>query len=108
MSGSTPLETLRELEVALHQPKVRSAPAKLGELLHPAFREYGRSGAIYTRAQVLAEFTVHEQTYTVWSQDFLVEQLAEGLVLLTYRSAHVSESNELEHYTNRSSLWQLT
>jgi hypothetical protein len=105
---ATLFETLRELEVALHQPQVRSQTAKLGELLHPDFREFGRSGATYTRAQILAECAAHQQTYTVWSQDFVVEQLAEGLALLTYRSAHVGESQELERHTNRSSLWQLT
>jgi hypothetical protein len=108
MSALPLLETLRELEIAVHQPKVWSDPAGLDELLHPAFHEFGRSGASDTRAEVLAEFAGHEQTYTVWFQDIVVEQVGEGLALLTHRSAHVNASGQLERHTNRSSLWQLT
>jgi hypothetical protein len=70
MEASGLLATLRELEIALHQPEVRSDPERLGALLHPQFREVGRSGAEYTRAAVLQEFEAAVQAYRVWSQDF--------------------------------------
>jgi uncharacterized protein YndB with AHSA1/START domain len=102
------LDTLRTLEVALHQPEVRSDLARLERLLHESFRESGRSGRTYTRAEVLAEFSREPQAYEVWPQDFQLQPLSEGLALLTYRSAHVKSDGALERYTNRSSLWQLT
>jgi len=50
------LHTLRTLEIALHQAHVRADAVRLGQLLHLCFRDFGRSGAEYSRAQVLAEF----------------------------------------------------
>lgn len=102
------LETLRELERRLHRPEVRSDACALDQLLHPAFHEFGRSGATFTRHEVLVEFSESPQDYAVWSQDFKSEELQPGVVLLTYRSAHVTESGELERHTLRASLWLLT
>jgi hypothetical protein len=102
------LDTLRTLEVELHQPEVRSDRRRLDRLLHERFREFGRSGRAYTKAEILSEFSHEQQTYEVWSQDFKLEPLSECLALLTYRSAHISIDGELEQHTNRASLWQLT
>ena len=102
------LDTLRKLEVEMHQPHVRADHRKLTQLLHPKFFEVGRSGTVYSRDSVLAEFSNHPQSYRVWSQDFQIELLTEGLALLTYRSAHVADDGTLERYTQRASLWQST
>jgi hypothetical protein len=102
------LDTLRKLEVESHQPQVRTNHRKLARLLHPNFFEVGRSGARYSRASVLAEFSDHPPSYTVWSQDFQVESLKSDLALLTYRSAHVAEDGTLERHTLRASIWQST
>jgi hypothetical protein len=108
MDAKVLLDTLRTLEVALHQPAVRSDRRKLDRLLRDRFREFGRSGGIYTKAEIVTEFAHHPRTYEVWSQDFRVEPLSEGLALLTYRSAHINGDGELDRHTNRSSLWRLT
>jgi len=102
------LDTLQKLEVELHHPHLRGDHRKLMQLLHPNFFEVGRSGAVYSRDSVLAEFSNHPQSYRVWSQDFRIERLTEGLALLTYRSAHVADDGTLERYTRRVSLWQST
>jgi hypothetical protein len=106
--GTVLLETLRTLEVELHQPTVRDQTARLAELLHPEFREYGRSGASYTRADILEKLPSEPGTTMVWSQDFEVVQLTDEIALLTYRSAHIGEGGSLHHHANRSSLWQRT
>src|SRR5215510_15421687 len=108
MEAAELLAKLRELEVVLHQPGVRSDRAKLGELLHPQFREFGRSGAEYGREDVLREFEANPPSYEVWSQDFRIEELAPGVALVTYRSAHLRADGRLDRYTNRASVWQLT
>jgi hypothetical protein len=102
------LETLRALEVALHQPSVRRDRGQLDRLLHPSFREFGRSGRTYDRAEMLAELPQEQQPAEIWSQDFTLQLLAEGSVLLTYRSANVIADGTLERHANRSSVWQLT
>jgi hypothetical protein len=108
MNVSALLDTLRKLEVETHRPRVRSDHRKLERLLHPNFFEVGCSGTLYSRASVLAEFSTHPQSYEVWSQDFQIESLAEGLALLTYRSAHLADNGTLERHTRRASLWQST
>jgi hypothetical protein len=102
------LPTLRRLELALHQPALRASAAGLAALLHPAFREFGRSGAVYTREAMLAHLPAGaEPAPAIWAQDFAVEPLGEGVALLTYRSAHVGPGGQLERHTNRASVWQL-
>lgn len=101
-------EVLRELETRLHQPGIRRDRAALGALLHPCFHEFGRSGDTFTREQTLAEFDEQPQSYEIWAQSYEVQELTQDLALLTYKSAHLNSEGQLERYTNRSSLWQLT
>ena len=70
MPGEDLLAHLRDLEVALHQPGVRSNIVRLDELLHQSFAEFGRSGASYTRADILSELFKERPLEEVWSQDF--------------------------------------
>ena len=102
------LEALKELEASLHDPEVRSSAGRMGELLHSSFREFGRSGATYTREAILDHVSSDGQQPAIWAQEFQLEVLSEDLALLTYRSGHIAEGGELQHHTNRSSLWQLT
>ena len=108
MSVSTLLDILRKLEVETHQPHVRADHSQLARILHPNFIEVGRSGIVYSRDSVLAEFMNHPPSYRVWSQDFHLERLGEGVALLTYRTAHVADDGTLERHTMRASLWQST
>jgi hypothetical protein len=102
------LHDLRELEVALHQPNVRRDRARLDELLHEDFQEFGRSGRSYTKAEVLKHLPEELSPAAVWSQDFKLSVLAEALALLTYRSAHADANGSLSRHTLRSSVWQRT
>src|SRR5262245_49039255 len=108
MDAAALLETLRSLEMALHQPEVRGDRGRLDALLHARFREFGRSGRTYEKREVLDEFSGQPQTYKVWSQEYRVESLAEDVALLTYKSAHIGNDGSLERHTNRSSLWVQT
>jgi len=108
MNATVLLDTLRELEVETHQAHVRGDSIRLGEFLHPNFFEIGCSGAIYSRDEVLAEFSNCLPPYRVWSQDFGMESLTEQLALLTYKAAHISAAGTLERHTLRASLWQRT
>ncbi len=64
------LQELRELEVALHQPQVRSDAGRIDELLHESFVEFGRSGRSYDKAHVLWELPAEQISEAIWSQDF--------------------------------------
>jgi hypothetical protein len=99
------LEMLRELEVELHQLDTRRNRARLGALLHPDFREFGRSGREYSRQDVLSEFADVAEYASVESKGYRLNIWAPGAALLTYVSAHRDGAGELSHYTLRSSLW---
>ncbi|OYU44543.1 MAG: DUF4440 domain-containing protein [Burkholderiales bacterium PBB4] len=101
-------DTLRDLEVLLLAPEVRRQAEQLELLLHPGFREFGRSGAHYARQGIVLSLSHASVQPDIWSQDFSMELLSEGVALLTYKSAHQDASGQLERHTLRSSIWQHT
>lgn len=100
-------QSLQALECELHQPKTRADIGRLAELLHPEFREFGRSGRSYTRAEILAQLTSETQLVIVHAQDFQLTALSDQVYLLSYRSAHLAPDGGLEHHTQRASIWRL-
>ncbi|MEM6255116.1 MAG: DUF4440 domain-containing protein [Cyanobacteria bacterium P01_D01_bin.156] len=107
MENLSLLATLRELECELHQPECRRNRDRLAQLLAPDFREFGRSGATYTRDYQLMSLPSAPNSPQIHVQDFVVNQLSDAIALLTYRNAHVSPSGELICHTNRSAIWRL-
>jgi hypothetical protein len=101
------LFTLRALECELHEPKARGSRERLAQLLHPQFCEFGRSGAVYTQAQIIDQLLAEASRARVHAQGFAVFELAPSVVLLTYQSADVTPSGSLERHANRSSIWRL-
>ncbi|NEQ28145.1 MAG: nuclear transport factor 2 family protein [Microcoleus sp. SIO2G3] len=101
------LSTLHELECELHQPKCRGDRERLVQLLAPDFKEFGRSGAAYTRDDTLAMLPTETEEKKIHAQDFAVQPLSDSIMLLTYRSAHVNPLGGLIRHTNRSSIWRL-
>ncbi len=102
------LSHLRDLEIALHQPKVRSDARRLEELLHDSFLEIGRSGRRYSKADLLRELPSEQVSGEAWSQEFSVAEIGAGVALLTYKSAYVAMDGKMSRYTLRSSIWQRT
>ena len=100
------LTLLRELEIELHLPSTRVNLQRLYALLHPEFREFGRSGKIYSISEIVAQLQSEAQPQSIHAQDFAVRELSEKFVLLTYRSAHI-EGGKLQRHTLRSSIWEL-
>jgi hypothetical protein len=101
------LSILTALECELHEPRVRQDRARLEELLHPGFSEFGRSGNAYTKSEIIALLLSEQEAILVHAQDFHVQPLAEGVALLTYKSAHVTSGGGLERQSLRSSVWKL-
>ena len=99
------LEELIALEVELHQEATRRGRVRMEALLHPEFVEFGRSGRRYTREDVLAEFTGEVVHPVIHAENFELAELAEGVVLLTYLSAHVDAEGGLYRHSLRSSIW---
>jgi uncharacterized protein YndB with AHSA1/START domain len=105
MDSNGLLEQLRGLETELHRIETRQNRGRMESLLHPDFEEVGRSGRRYSQKEVLEEFLAEGVLEPVHAQDFELDELGQGIALLTYRSAHVGPSGDLLRHTRRTSLW---
>jgi hypothetical protein len=104
----SPLQILQALEVELHHPDVRRNPARLAQLLHREFHEVGRSGRMYNRESIMELLATQDSQFEVVSDNYTVSELGAEMALLTYRSAHIDQSNNLVNHTLRSSVWLKT
>ena len=105
MSALYQLEASKNLETELHRLETRRDVSRLDELLHPDFEEFGRSGYVFSREEILEEFCDITEYPEVVALDFKIQGIGADAALLTYRSAHVSRAGELHRFTLRSSLW---
>jgi hypothetical protein len=93
---------LRELEESLLLPDVRKSE-RLVELLADSFVEFGRSGRVYTKADLVAALAA-EVPFVQTTSDFKVTMLAPQAALVTYR---IHRHSDPPVYTLRSSVWQM-
>ena len=96
----------RQLEERLLHPEVRSSGDELSRLLVEDFIEFGSSGAIYNKQQIIGSLA-REQIIEGSITDFSVRVLADDVVLLTYRSTRRDPATAEEWRSLRSSIWKL-
>src|SRR5215470_18526432 len=106
-------EQLRKLEESMTRPEIRRSPELLGQLLADDFREFGSSGRVFDKRQIIE--TLQQQTkLQLWLDEFEAKRLAPDLALVTYRgnckfpdSEKVSRSLRSSIWRNRSGQWQI-
>ncbi|WP_165787146.1 DUF4440 domain-containing protein [Pseudohalioglobus lutimaris] len=96
---------LEALERDLVSPEIRNDRARMTELLADDFEEYGSSGRVFYKSDVLSapDFGA---AYDL--SDFTFTDLAEGVVLVKYKAV-VSNQESLRSsiWVKASSSWQL-
>jgi hypothetical protein len=97
---------LLALEKALQTREVRSSAEKIGEILSPEFREFGRSGLAYTFDDIIARLIAETGPNNTGIEDFSVSMISETVALATYRGIRI-ESDGTRLLANRSSLFRL-
>ena len=97
---------LHQLEDRLLDPTVRRSPDTVASLLAEDFREFGSSGRVYTRAEML-EALANEVPSHLRQTDFACHQLSPEVALVTYRSHRTSPDTSAESAL-RSSIWVRT
>ena len=103
MSEELPIrKLLQELEESLFQPKVRTAD-RVAEILADEFVEFGSSGRVFTKAQVIAALQ-SERPVRVTASLFNVQMFAPHAALVTYRA---QRHGNPAVYSLRSSVWEL-
>ncbi|MEP9397651.1 DUF4440 domain-containing protein [Mesorhizobium sp. KR2-14] len=104
------IDEIRSLEEALHRPEVRRSRQAVQELLAEGFVEFGSSGAVYERDEVI-DLLAQEQDSNDDSElnafDYSLTFISDGAVLLTYRTRR-TERQGREWHALRSSIWKHT
>lgn len=98
-------EELRALEARLLQGEVRRDAPRVAELLADDFREFGSSGRVYCKAEIVA-LLQREETPRLSLSEFEVKELSPALALVTYR-VWLDQPDGQTVQSLRSSLWAL-
>jgi hypothetical protein len=94
---------LIELERSLLKNCTRTNAPTIASLLAEDFREFGSSGYIYNRSQII-DLLANESPDNITLSDPVCQQLSKDVVLLTYRSSRAGPLQTTIE-ANRSSLW---
>ncbi|HEV2279484.1 MAG TPA: nuclear transport factor 2 family protein [Acidobacteriaceae bacterium] len=92
-------DELRLLEERLLDPEVRRDRTAVASLLTPEFLEYGSSGRVFTRDEVL-ELLACEEPICIQLSDYVARLLAPHVAIVTWRAIRPDGTQSL-----RSSLW---
>ena len=97
-------EQLRRLEERLLHPEVRRDRAAVSALLADEFVEFGSSGRVFDKEQVLA-LLASETPYPIQLVDFEARMLAPSVALVLYRSIRPEGPPQPGTASRRSSIW---
>ena len=95
------------LEVGLLDPTVRRSATQLADLLAPDFVEFGSSGEVYTKEEMIAQLlreTDGGSSVERTGEDFVVRWLGNGSALLTYRASRNDQDGQTTSL--RASIWR--
>ena len=95
-------QKLKDLEKLLLEPGVRKSVTVLSKILADDFVEYGSSGKIYSKKEIINELQ-SETVQKLKLTDFKLRELGENHYLVTYKA--VKEDGGQKHYSLRCSIW---
>jgi hypothetical protein len=95
---------LRSCEEALLDPAVRRDRARVSVFLADDFQEFGSSGKVWSREQIL-ELLGTEDYHRPVMADFKCRCVGEGVVLVTYRTVRTDPQSGQGAAALRSSIW---
>jgi hypothetical protein len=95
------------LEEALHRRSVRHSKLAVEALLSEEFVEFGASGRVYRRAEVINLLTQEEDDTDIIlrTSNYALAPISQNAVLLTYQS-HLTYRDGSERSALRSSIWK--
>lgn len=82
-----------------HLKSENRANSKILDILHPSFKEFGKSGVIYDKADI-NHSQLDNDIYKI--SDFEETTLSEGCILCTYTLFNTTNNT----ISNRSSIWK--
>ena len=97
-------EWLRSLEETLLRPEVRRDGVRVAKLLTDDFVEFGSSGRVLTKSEVVAELQLELAGSDFSVEDLCVKMLAREVALVTYIATR--RGGEAALSSLRSSIWR--
>lgn len=100
--GDNVIELLLKLEMSLWINETRGSYEYLDKVLHKDFKEFGMSGAVYLKQDILNDLDVNlEVSFPFKNLD--VKQIGEQSFLITYQAEYTKNSKSI--LSNRASIW---
>ena len=101
---------LRSLEEKLLNPEIRHSPDQVGDLLSDDFVEFGSSGGLFNKQQVIQALQQEgpaDPTIRLSLVDFIARRLASDVILVTYQTIQEGGPGTRQESRLRSSIWKL-
>lgn len=104
---------IKELELSLLKPEIRSSKEALDKLLADDFIEFGTSGNKYTKADILERLPNTLQKVEYMMSDFSVEMTSEDVVIAIFKTERTIDgkdrvvSQRKSHWRKTDSGWQM-
>ncbi|MTH95310.1 DUF4440 domain-containing protein [Roseibium sp. RKSG952] len=101
------LDEIRFLEESLHRSEVRGSREVLEKLLAIDFVEFGASGTVYGRGEIISSLVreTADDSDKLIATNFALATVSADAVLLTYESQH-RRNDESVRSVLRSSIWK--
>jgi hypothetical protein len=105
---ATEAAQIEELERSLLRPAVRASAEALERLLAPEFFEFGGSGKVYDRRQIVEALTAEPggASLEAGARGFEVRLLSTDVALLIYRTERSDPEGGAPYDVLRSSIWK--
>lgn len=107
MKASEDMQLFFQLEASLHKREVRSSRKNLSDLLADDFIEFGSSGHIFNKTEIIEALAKESGEPNITIRDFAARELAPGVVLVTYISESPTADDLGRTRSLRSSIWKL-
>lgn len=98
-------QTIYSLETSLLLPEVRSSFSRLNELLADDFKEFGSSGLIYIKQDLLERPPLNTDSVVYNMSDFEITILSEEIVMAHFKIGRTINDGEKAD-SLRTSLWR--
>jgi len=99
------IQKFYNFETSLHKQEVRNNPDVVSRIVADDFKEFGKSGGVADKQDVLNGLPAEEVDLEVDVTNFETKQLSETVVLVTYTASMLDNDNVTTVTTNRSSIW---
>jgi hypothetical protein len=101
------LAEIQSLEEALHRPEIRRCREAVEALLAEGFVEFGGSGRMYDRAEIIDLLTQDDDgSSDLKATNYAMVSISHDAVLLTYETERSYHNGSKRRRVLRSSIWK--